>query len=95
MFRYLDEKINSLYLDPSKKRTSDWSDLDAAVFEWEQRILKKKTALTDETLKQMAKKLFGELPQYRDLELPALSKSWLAGYRARDEVKSHLEFHAY
>ena len=95
MFRYLDEKIKSLYLDPSKKRTSDWSDLDAAVFEWEQRILKKKTALRDENLKQMAKKLFGELPQYRDPEFQALLKSWLVGYRARDEVKSHFEFHAY
>jgi hypothetical protein len=56
----------------NSKRTSagDWPDLEAALFEWQQRMQKSKAILTSEILKDKASKLWESLPQYVDVEEP-------------------------
>ena len=87
-FKHLDETEHPIHPDFKKKRKSYWPDLEAAVFDWEQQALKKKTIVTNEALKAVAKKLFHELPQYRGVESPKFSDGWVAGYRARFEVNN-------
>ena len=96
-FKQLDEEDHPLHPDSKKQRTSYWPDVDAAVFDWQQQMLKKKPSITNETLMDMARKLFQKLPQYRDIELPKFSSGWLKGYKTRYKIQTpirHNEFGA-
>ena len=96
-FKHLDEEDRPLHPESKKHRKSYWPDLDAAVFSWQQQMLKKKKTVTNEALKGVAKKLFHQLPQYHNVEPPKFSSGWLEGYKARYNIRNpirHNEFGA-
>ena len=90
-FKHLDEEDQLLHPDSKIQRTGYWPDLDAAVFDWQQKMLRENATVTNESLKGVAKKLFFQLPQYRDVEPPKFSTGWLVGWKARysnDKMRS-------
>lgn len=89
-FKHLDGEDRPLHPDSKKQRTSYWPDLDAAVFDWQQQMLRKKKTITDEAIRSTAKKLFYQLPQYQDFEPPRFSSGWLKGYKARYKGKKYV-----
>lgn len=88
-FKHLDNQVHPLRPDSKKRRESKWPDLDAALFEWQHRMLANKIAITNEHLKITAKDLFDRLPQCHDLKPPKFSSHWLKGFKARYEVKKY------
>lgn len=89
-FKHLDEVDHPVHPDSKKQRTSYWPDLDAAVFDWQQQMLRKKKPMTDEAIRELAKKIFYQLPQYQNVEAPRFSSGWLKGYKARYKWKSYV-----
>ena len=93
-FKHLDEEDHPLHPEFKKRRKSYWPDLDAAVFDWQQQMLKKKKVITNEALKGIAKKIFYQLTQYHDVDPPKFSSGWLEGYKARYNIRNpirHIE----
>ena len=88
-FKHLDEEDDLSHPESQKNRTGHWPDLDAALFAWQQQMLKQKSAITSEELKDVAKRLFYQLPQYQHEEPPRFSYAWLEGYKARYNIKKH------
>lgn len=88
-FKHLDEEDRPVNPDAKRQRTSYWPDLEAAVFDWHQQMLKKKVTVSKETLRDIANKIFYELPQYRNVEPPRFSGGWLDSYKARYQVKRY------
>ncbi len=89
-FKYLDEQDRPVHPDSKRRRESKWPDLDAALFEWQKRMLTKKTTVTNEDLRLTAEKFFYKLPQYRHVEPPKFSHHWLYDYKARYKVKQYI-----
>ena len=89
-FKHLDGQEHPLRPDSKKRRESKWPDLDAALFEWQQRMLANRYILTNEMLKSTAKALFYKLPQYHNVEPPKFSTHWLNDYKARFEVEKYI-----
>lgn len=88
-FDYLEEEDHPLRSELKRRRAPHWPELEVAVFDWQQQMLKKKITVTGEDLKRIAKKLFSVLPQYHGIEPPSLSHGWLDGYKARWGNRSH------
>ena len=91
-FDYLDEEDHPLRSELKRHRAPQWPDLEVAVFDWQQQMLKKKNTVTGEDIKRMAKKLFPVLPQYHGIEPPNLTSGWLDGYKARWGNRSYYAY---
>lgn len=61
-FKRLD--TGSLRPDAKKQRAAEWPDMEQALFEWQQRQMKKEVTITGDILKGIAKTFFNKLPQY-------------------------------
>jgi hypothetical protein len=74
------------------QRTSkaDYPDLEAALFEWQQKIQKMKGTITGDILKAKASEIWSLLPQYKDLPEPKWSNGWLEGWKKRHNVKQYV-----
>jgi hypothetical protein len=75
------------------KRSSqgDWPDLEAALFEWQQRMQKKKAVITGDILKGQAIKIWACLPQYKGIEAPRFSNGWLNGFQIRFDIRERVQ----
>jgi hypothetical protein len=51
----------------------DYPDLEAALFEWQQRMQKKKATITGDILKAKATEIWNHLPQYNKVRAPKWS----------------------
>jgi hypothetical protein len=69
----LDKKKDKVALQAQRSREGNWKDLDSALFEWQQRLQKKKAVITGEILKARATKFWAALPQYQGQEQPKFS----------------------
>jgi ParB-like chromosome segregation protein Spo0J len=58
----LDKKKDKKQLAAKRSSKGDWPDLEAALFEWQQRMQKKKAVITGDILKAQAAKLWASLP---------------------------------
>ena len=85
-FSHLDKEDYALNPDSKRRCESKWSDLEAALFDWEQRMLNGKSVITDKVLKEMAERFFYKLPQYQNVEPPKFSNYWLKNYKSRCKV---------
>ena len=87
------DKKKDRHLLQDKKRSSagDWPDLEAALFEWQQRIEQKKAIVTSEILKEKAKQLWSALPQYNSKDQPKWSNRWLEGFKKRFKIKEYVQ----
>ena len=75
--------------DWKRRRVSKWPDLEAALFDWQQRIRERKGTITNDVLKEMAKKLFYGLPQYHNMEPPGFATPWIEKFKARYHIGDH------
>jgi len=68
----------------------DYPDLEAALFEWQQRIQKKDAVITQDILKAKAKEIWDRLPQYNEVESPKWSNGWVEGFKKRFKIKEYV-----
>lgn len=72
-----------------KQRQAQWTDLEDALFEWQQKMEQKRATVTGDILKEMAATLWQKLPQYAGQEVPRFSTGWLEGFKARHHIKKY------
>ena len=76
------------WLDRSRNRGADYPDLEDALHHWERAANKSgRITVNGEILQQMAVKFWHKLPQYSSLDPPKFSIGWLAGFKARHNIK--------
>jgi DDE superfamily endonuclease/Tc5 transposase DNA-binding domain/Fission yeast centromere protein N-terminal domain len=88
---FLDKKKDKKQLVTKRASKGDWPDLEAALFEWQQRMQKKKAVITGEILKAQAAKLWASLPQYEGKEAPKFSNGWLEGFQWRFNLREYVQ----
>jgi hypothetical protein len=86
----LDKKKDKVALQARRSRAGEWKELDAALFEWQQCMQKKKAVITGEILKSQAIKFWNALPQYQGEEQPKFSNGWLHGFQRRFKIKEYI-----
>lgn len=86
----LDKRKDQNKLESKRHTAGDWPELEAALFEWHQRMDEKKATLTGDVLKAQAAKLWERLPQYASQEAPKWSNGWLGGFKARFGIKEYV-----
>ena len=86
----LDKKTDKDALQTQKQREGNWKDLDSALFEWQQRMQKKKVVITGQILKSQAAKFWVALPQYQGQEQPKFSNGWLWGFQQRYNIREYV-----
>ena len=91
-FKHLDEQYHPSHPDSKRRHESKWPDLEAVLFDWEQRASKSNRTITNDDLKDMAKKFFDRLPQYHNEDAPGFSNYWLDNYKTRYEVKKSNDY---
>ena len=87
-FSHLDKQY-ATHPDSKRKHDSRWPDLEAALFDWHQRELERKGTVTNQVLKEMAKKFFYGLPQYHNMEPPGFATPWIEKFKARYNISDH------
>jgi hypothetical protein len=94
-FDYLDniEKKRDKEALKNKMRFSagDWPELEAALFEWQQRMEAKKAIITGDILKEKAHQLWQALPQFKHEQEPRWSTGWLDGFKKRFKIKEYVQ----
>jgi Fission yeast centromere protein N-terminal domain/Tc5 transposase DNA-binding domain len=86
----LDKRKDKVVLQAQRSRVGTWNDLDFALFEWQQRLQKKKAVITGEILKAQAIKFWVTLPQYQGQEQPKFLNSWLWGFQHWFWIKEYI-----
>jgi hypothetical protein len=86
----LDSKKDKKALNSKRTSAGDWPDLEAALFEWQQRMQKNKSIITGDILKDKASKLWKSLPQYADIEEPKWSNGWIENFKKRFKIKEYV-----
>ena len=86
----LNPKADKKALKAVQSSTSDWPDLEGALFEWQQRIQDTDAIITGDMLKAQAAKLWRCLPQYAETEEPKWSNGWLEGFQKRFKIKMYI-----
>ena len=87
-FSHLDKEFKP-NPDSKRRHESKWPDLEAALFDWQQRIVERKGTITNEDLKEMAMKFFYGLPQYHNMEPPGFATPWIEKFKARYNISDH------
>lgn len=86
----LNKKKDKDQLDSKRSSAGDWPELEAALFEWQQRMDEEKATITGDLLKAQAAKFWRSLPQYADKEEPKWSNGWLGGFKVRFQIKEYI-----
>jgi hypothetical protein len=86
----LDKKKDRLALQSQRLSAGEWPELEAALFEWQQRMQRRKAVITGDILKEQATKLWKALPQYQGKEQPKFSNGWLDGFQRRFNIKEYV-----
>ena len=91
-YEYLDGPTrNTTTLGAKRHHQGDWPELEAALFEWQQRMQKKKATITGDVLKGKARELWDRLPQFDGLDKPRWSSGWLDGFKKRFKIKEYVQ----
>lgn len=85
------DSIQLSKLQPTTKRikTGRHPELNAALFEWQQIMQKRKIAITGLRLQEKASQFWNQMPIYAEIEPPKFSEGWLTRWKARYNVKKH------
>jgi hypothetical protein len=86
----LDSKKDKKALNSKRTSAGDWLDLEAALFEWQQRMQKNKAIITGDILKDKASKLWKGLLQYADVEEPKWSNGWIKNFKKCFKIKEYV-----
>ena len=86
---HLDTSHALLRPNLKKIRTAHWSELETALFEWQQRMQRKRAPLSGDLLKEMALKFWKRLPLYRNQSSFRFSIGWLNSFKRRYKITKH------
>jgi hypothetical protein len=78
-------------LGSARHYKGDWPELEAALFEWQQRMQKKKAIITGDIIKGQASYIWNHLPQFEHLPEPTWSNGWLEGFKKRFRIKEYVQ----
>jgi hypothetical protein len=91
-YAYLDnDNRKPTALGAKRTYNVDWPELEGGLFEWQQRMQKKKAVINGDTIKAQASKLWNLLPQFEDLPEPKWSNGWLDGFKKRYKIKEFVQ----
>lgn len=78
--------------ETKKLRAAHWPDLEAALNEWQIRMVRKGATITGYILQEMASRLWDRLPQYSSsLERkPHFSAGWLTAFKSRHHISQKI-----
>lgn len=68
------------------QRGGNWPDLEAALFEWHQRIEANGGITSGDLLIEGARELWSRLPQYSAQPIPTFSQGWLSNFKKRHHI---------
>ena len=86
---HLDTSHALLRPNLKKTRTAHWPELETALFEWQQRMQRKRAPLSGDLLREMALKFWKRLPLYRNQPPPRFSIGWLDSFKRRYKITKH------
>ena len=90
-YSYLDNNTQpTTHLQSKRHFKSDWPDLEAALFEWQQRMQHKGGIITGDILKAVASTIWSRLSQYQNTQEPKWSNGWLEGFKKRHKIKEYV-----
>jgi hypothetical protein len=94
-FDYLDtDTRKDMSLTNQRLSQSNWPDLEAVLFEWQQKMQGKmqgqKAVITGDTLKEKAHEIWPLLPQYHEQPEPKWSNGWLTNFKNRFHIKEYV-----
>ena len=92
-YQYLDSDTRKkTQLGSKRNYNGEHPELEAALFEWQQRMQNKKAIITGDILKTKAHELWERLPQYTlDMDEPKWSNGWLEGFKKRFNIKEYIQ----
>lgn len=85
-YNFLDSSYDPLLQKKQRLRTSHWPELETALFQWCQQN-EEDGIITGDLIKKQAARFWKRLPQYREMEVPVFSNSWLQGFKSRHNIK--------
>ena len=88
-FVHLDTQITA-QSEHKRQRNASWPELEAALFDWQQRMMFKNATITGDILREMATLFWSKLPQYASIETPKFSVGWLIGFKQRFHIKHYI-----
>jgi hypothetical protein len=79
----------TLLVGLSKRQTpTRWPGLEVALFEWQKRMERTMMAITGAVLQATAAILWGQLAQYKNIEMPKMVfHGWLHNFKRRDGIR--------
>lgn len=87
-YKYLDDITSgSGDLSRRRERKPQWEDLDRALLAWVE-ASQSSVIITDEVLKEKARRFFPAIPKYAGMSIPAFSNGWIGGFKKRHSIKS-------
>ena len=84
----LDKDTSSLS-EAKRQRDAFWPDLEDALFDWQQQMMRKNATITGDILREMAAIFWTKLSQYAGQESPRFSVGWLTGFKYRHQIKKY------
>ena len=70
-------------------RRGKFPELDAALFEWQQVMQKRKIVITGLLLQEKAMQFWSKMDIYKDIAPPKFSEGWLSNWKARYQIKKY------
>jgi hypothetical protein len=91
-YAYLDnDSRKPSELGSKRNYDGDYPELEAALFEWQQRMQQKKAVITGDILKAKASELWNRLPQFKHSIEPKWSNGWLDGFKKRFKIREFVQ----
>jgi DDE superfamily endonuclease/Tc5 transposase DNA-binding domain len=73
-----------------RDQQSDWPDLEAALFQWQQYTQRRGGITSGDILKAKAAEIWQRLPQYHGKTEPKWSNGWLEKFKRRHKIKEYV-----
>ena len=88
-YNYLDtQSVTTKPASTLRNRSSQWSILEAILFEWHQLIEEQSGEPTGDIIILKAKEIWPRIPEYASLPIPEFSPGWLTNFKRRHNIKS-------
>ena len=85
-------KKDKKLLNTKRSLTGEWPDLEAALFEWQQRVQQTDAIITGDIIKAQAAKLWASLLQYADVEQLKWLNGWLNRFKLRFNIREFVRY---
>ena len=86
-YAHLDDPGLAYRPKQSRGRVAQYEELDKALHDWQLRMQAKKLPVSDDLIKESARRLWQNMECYSGKEMPAFSNGWLQGFKMRWNIK--------